>query len=665
MKLYEILGDMKERTVRFCVLVLLMICGKGMVCARQLTVDEAIARMRREMGRRETRGEVGRREARGEVQYLVRYTEMKDGMATVYVVSTEGEGTYVLSGDDCAPAVLGWLDDELPDTIPAALKWWVGQYSEGIADAVKAEQTISVASVHAAVEPLLATTWRQDAPYNNMCNDVATGCQTGCVATAMAQIMKYYNYPKQGTGQNSYTVSNVTVSSDFAEHSYEWDKMLNSYNYWGNGDEAEAAVALLMRDCGVALEMNYGTYASSAANSMVAYALMTYFGYDKAMENKYRGRMSDAEWEEVIINELEACRPVFYSGASNGSGGHAFVCDGYDGNGYFHFNWGWGGGCDGYFLITGAGALNPYRNSKADDCYNNGQMITIGIQPDCGGKKKSGTIEFLLPYTVNATTVYRSGSFYLSDTYAINRSMSPMNVMFGVMFKNGDDVYYANSYYSNGVYDLKSSYMPSLMVYASGVPKNGVYEVYPVYKDMDEYAPQWRQVLYPDDQVVPTVEVLGTEPDVYLSAQPYAYSHGQRTPTNKVAADDVNVHFELSVQNDFDNMSVICYIRTKSSNSTIARSIKTYSAKAGDKIIVDCQPQQYGYASYTVGDEYKIMIYYNGSLINTTPITVVDHLPTIVDVSQKVGESLNGNASIADIDQLVNDILNTQTISLP
>ncbi len=603
---------------------------------------------------------------KGTRRLTLKHTETKGDVATVYVVGNESS-TYILSADDCAPSVLGWTETSVSDSMPDAMKWWISQYSEGIAQAVSEGRTINrVSAPQPAIEPLLFTTWRQEAPFNNLCNDVAEGSLTGCVATAMAQIMKHYNYPEHGTGVNTYTSNGVSISSNFSEHAYQWDKMLNSYNYWGNGDEAEAAVALLMRDCGVALEMNYSAQASSAANSMVAYALMTYFGYDKAMENLYRSDFTDDEWEDKIVSELAAGHPVFYSGASSGSGGHAFVCDGYDGNGYFHFNWGWGGGCDGFFLITGAGALNPYRNSLESDCYTIGQMITVGIQPDCGGKKKSGYLEFFEPYKLisNYTTFYRSYYFQISDSYLINRSMAPMHAVLGVRLECGDEVVDIKGYNAEATYNLKSSYMPYYWIYLSEVPRNGVYKVYPIFMDLEEENPKWQLVKYPEGQEVPTIEIVGSEINLTIAEEPYVYCNGLRNLNNKATEDDLTVHLKVNVINDISDCTIYCTLYDNASKSNVAYGEVVCSAKAGDVLNIDLKPEKYYYmdkiepGTYSVifKAQYKSLI---PSSLNNLPITILTKMPTISDVPITIYKVHKNEATKQNIEDTVNDILNT------
>ncbi len=230
-----------------------------------------------------------------------------------------------------------------------------------------------------AVGPLLNTTWNQNPYENAMCPADPAGpgghCVTGCPATTMAQIMKYWNYPATGTGFHSYNSNYGTLSADFASTTYDYASMPAHLNSINN------AVALLMFHCGVAVEMTYGPDGSygwviedddqghHAVCSEAAYK--TYFGYSNAMVGSIRATHTDAEWKQMLKTDLDAGRPVQYAGF--GSGGHTWVCDGYDAD-YFHMNWGWGGAGDGFYLLD---ALNPGSNS-----FNNNQQALFGIQPN-------------------------------------------------------------------------------------------------------------------------------------------------------------------------------------------------------------------------------------------------------------------------------------------
>lgn len=180
---------------------------------------------------------------------------------------------------------------------------------------------------------------------------------TGCVATAMAQVINYHKYPEKGIGSNSYTTttSGLSVSFNFGATTFDWDNMADIYSLSSTAEQ-KTAVATLMKACGVSVNMDYGTGASGAMSAFVPAALVNYFGYDKATAYRERIWFSGQEWEDLVYNELATVGPVYYGGTTARNEGHAFVCDGYRADGFFHINWGWGGQSNGYFRLS---ALDP------------------------------------------------------------------------------------------------------------------------------------------------------------------------------------------------------------------------------------------------------------------------------------------------------------------
>lgn len=240
------------------------------------------------------------------------------------------------------------------------------------------------------VTPLISTKWDQMQYYHDLCPydyDYSSHVATGCVATAMAQVMKYHDHPQNGEGYHTYNHSKYgSLSANFGAQTYNWSAMPNEVNSTNN------SVATLMYHCGVSLEMNYGPAeeGGSSTNSLdvVANALKSYFSYSNNTQFTMRQNYSDTEWKNLLKDELNNNRPMEYAGIGQG-GGHAFVCDGYDASDLFHFNWGWSGIYDGYFHIdelnpgtggTGAGASN----------YNQYQQIVYGIEPADGSSGGGG-----------------------------------------------------------------------------------------------------------------------------------------------------------------------------------------------------------------------------------------------------------------------------------
>lgn len=284
-------------------------------------------------------------------------------------------GFAVIAKDDTFSAVLGYSDREFTDNVPPALLWWLEAMDKSLerllAEGRQSEKPAPTADYKTEIPQLLTTQWDQSEPYYNSCptysNVTTTGHYlTGCVATAMAQIMNYHKYPITGTGYNSYTTSpdgttSIKVRAMFDGVEYDWANMLDRYTR-GNYDEVQAnAVATLMFHCGVAVNMQYNTAAnggSGALSSDAALALRNYFSYStKIYEREF---FPVKEWMNIIYEELSAGRPIEYGGQSS-SGGHAFVFDGYDADGLIHVNWGWSGNGDGYFDIA---TLNGYSSAQ-------------------------------------------------------------------------------------------------------------------------------------------------------------------------------------------------------------------------------------------------------------------------------------------------------------
>jgi len=293
-----------------------------------------------------------------------------EGKPVYYAFNVSGnKGFILISGDDRVMPVLGWsLRGSYEDTNrPPAFTWFMKGITGQIDQVIGSEDTpepavtvewnryLSAAFVPMdapETDPLIQTRWDQGCFYNEMCPPDAaavTTCfhaLTGCGATAMAQILKFWGSPVHGTG--SYGYNHPTYGylfADFGAATYQYDQMPDTLS----GSNAE--VAKLIYHCGVAQEMDYGVEASTSLISVIDNAFRDYFNFSSTLNWKSRGSYSSAEWETMLRGELDAGRPLFYYGNDNVATGHAFICDGYQGTSYFHFNWGWSGSYDGYFLL--------------------------------------------------------------------------------------------------------------------------------------------------------------------------------------------------------------------------------------------------------------------------------------------------------------------------
>lgn len=346
--------------------------------------------------------------------------------ATLYVVNTP-QGFVVVAGDDEVPTpVLGYSDGDafdLATAAPGAL-YWLGALSNdicalrnGLTSDAMAPQTANK-SAQEAVAPLLGgIMWGQSEPFNNLCPlDGDKRSVVGCVATAMAQIMKMHEWPFNGSGTKRYTASSLgkNLTVNFGTTYYDWAAMLDVYTSGYTDAQAQAA-AKLSYHCGVSVEMDYTGDESGASSTNVADALINNFRYDSDV-TFYSRCMPTAEWTSLILNELQAGRPVYYSGSGTG-GGHAFVCDGYDGDSYFHFNWGWNGVSNGYFLLS---ALSPLAQGIGgnSDGFNNSQDIVIGIQkPDSQTETRRSLLCLNTTPAVSTSATQRNTEFSVDLTY--------------------------------------------------------------------------------------------------------------------------------------------------------------------------------------------------------------------------------------------------------
>ena len=321
--------------------------------------------------------------------------------ANLYIFNAN-PGFVVMAADDCVQPILGYsfentfVANDMPDNVRGWLQGYNDEIQHAIESKMKAtsetaklwkdlmEGNTKTGEATPIVGPLVQTTWNQNAPYNNLCpKRGSTRTVTGCVATAMAQVMKYWNHPAVGTGSNSYSWNSQTLSADFGSTTYEWANMTNKYN--SNSTSAQkTAVATLMYHCGVSVNMNYNTSGnggSSASTYNVMNALQTYFSYAPFMRYKSKDDYGDELWIDMLKKELNDGRPMQYRGSdAGGAGGHSFVCDGYDSDDNFHFNWGWGSYCDGYYSVNdmepGVGGIGA-----GNGVYTVGQSAIFGIEP--------------------------------------------------------------------------------------------------------------------------------------------------------------------------------------------------------------------------------------------------------------------------------------------
>ncbi len=438
----------------------------------------------------------------------------------------DNDGFVITSGDDRTNLVLGYTDKGSfdPDRMPDNMKSWLDGCVEEMTW-LKSQPDRMMAGANAKnttrnrINPLLKSEWNQNNPYNLLCPSYSTGkySPTGCVAAAMAQIMYYYKWPAKTTelieGYTNRTRMNskTFVLKDIpAGTSIHWDDMKTSYlsSETDLSDPAVKAVAELLLYCGTSVKMNYGISESSASTSLAGLMLKQKFDYRADLKEIVRSRYSLNKWLEIIYNELKEGRPVLYSGDTYTSG-HAFIVDGYNGDELFHINWGWGGFCDGYFLLTVA---NPYSTdgtgaSSSKDGYSSGQSALINIQPNDGMVVEGEPLALTFRGTsTNGNTITFSsvgnysgtdGSFeYTIATMNDDESLTPIS-----RIKTVENLY-DGWYYSNVSFTV------------SGLP-DGKYKIVPVSRQLG--SDKWIYKIYgaTEEYVEAVIEGNNTTLSVY------------------------------------------------------------------------------------------------------------------------------------------------------
>ena len=455
------------------------------------------------------------------------------GFDNVYVFTT-ANSFVILAADDCERPVLGYsLNGGFDlENMPENKAAWIQEYSDGIRYAIDHQMRASTEVLQlwndlaagrpdagravTVVSPLVQTQWNQGNPYNLLCPSSSV---TGCVATAMAQVMKYWNYPEHGIGSHSYVHYNYgELSADFQSTTYDWTNMLNSYS--GSSTQTQKmAVATLMYHCGVSVDMDYSPSGSGAVTAQVADALKTYFNYSTQTQHHSRSEYDDDTWVAMLKADLDLNRPIQYHGSGSG-GGHSFVFDGYNSSNYFHVNWGWGGYCDEYYQVSN---LNPGPGgigSGSNGIYNDYQGAIFHAHPsECTASSPSN-----LTYTQNGRyitlnwstasgaasyNVYRNNNFVTNVTTNTYTDTAPF----------GSSEYYVRSVDAAGEMSLSSNAVTVSVDYPVPVVDDLAANVTGNNIGLTWTAPDW---CYPE---TPTATLNYGEGSVYYSWTYTYYAH--------------------------------------------------------------------------------------------------------------------------------------------
>lgn len=517
--------------MKYALLLLTLLCALP-AHAQQMSPEQARDIAARFFADHTTRNDAApRQKARKDTAPRLAYTSQSAGEADYYVFQRDADGHgFVIVGAheaDQADAVIGYVSEGVFDMaqIPPSLIGYLDDYQRGGVS----RRRYNAAQPWANIDPLIATKWNQGAPFNAaipVLDTAGTPFFTGCVATATAQIMKYYHHPQQGSGShtytfayddstNGYTIGDISV--DFSTTHYDWDNMLDDYNA-AYSDASAEAVATLMYHVGAAGSSCYGTDMTGGSDRLTATALYRNFGYDKSVQRAERKYYTDEAWARLVYSELAAQRPVLYIGAST-EVGHAFVCDGYS-DGLFHINWGWGGYCDGLFALFGSDALTPdgtgAGGGSAGQSYGGNQTIVYGIKPDEGGNFTAQPVcdGYLLSTTDGGT---------MTEHVTIDRSQPDADCTLYYTYRAYDAGIYGYMRYAKGImlrntatgeccYDHPTHWDNYLPMQTSILTADGTYEAYPAYTT--DNGQTWHAMPYlVAGQRVPTITITGSKDD--------------------------------------------------------------------------------------------------------------------------------------------------------
>ncbi len=331
-----------------------------------------------------------------------------DGLTYLDVFTFGGQGFIIMPTDDRVNPVLAYsFDSPFPEELHPSVRYWLDGYNTQLIEIVERDLPLptdeawerlltttppATPKLLTNIPAMLTTRWNQSEPYNRQCpydSNYHTRAVVGCVATAMAQVMKYWNHPSCGTDSHSYFHdSNYgTLSANFANTTYIWEYMPNFISFANRSYEINA-VAKLSYHCGVAVEMSYspegsGAYTINYGNPNMPSsenALKDYFRYDRSLHGEQRYYYNDSIWRNMIDTDIVAGQPILYTGHDQ-SGGHAFVLDGADTNGRYHFNMGWGGYGDGFYTIDNIAPGGGGAGGNSTYTFNLGQTAIFGVKP--------------------------------------------------------------------------------------------------------------------------------------------------------------------------------------------------------------------------------------------------------------------------------------------
>ena len=649
------------KQIKFFYTTLWLLLSTAMLSAAEMSEQQAMEQARQFMLQVSNNSQVARTRAIRHVSL----TATPTGLPELYAFNMEGGGYVIASADDRTLPVLGYsLTGSFDvDRIPDNMRAWLQGYSEQIrmlGNAPVPSTTDSDPSM-TAIEPLIKTHWGQDEPYNLQTPILYSNqhAATGCAATAMAQVMYYHQWPKTATNAVSAYTYLDKQTKEYVEMkglpstTFQWDKMLTSYTKDNPGtEEQRQAVAELMRYCGQSSLMKYGL-SSGASVDEVAKALQLNFGYSKSARVAKRGYYDLESWKKLIWNELNQKRPVYFSGF-NGESGHAFVVDGYDGNGLFHVNWGWNGDSDNYFAID---VLNPNSTTSpgASSSAGNGfifdQKVMIGVEPSTGNEEihpelSSGLILYKKPYVLSGELA--------AEVFYFDMENKERSYDLALGTKNTDGtvniihIQESSLINSAGMYDDFSIASEDLKL------SDGTYQLYGFYKETGVADDTWHQL--GGDKDYWGVTVNGSEMTFFFDVKlkiTKAYLEGD----HQAPLDDCTLVLEVENEGD-DIVSTETILRI---GKTVEEEFKTANVASNTLSFLELQPKATTTLRYPIQVPFKGEVEIRlcgpeGDYGYATATVTVDKEPHFYDV-QLVDYKVEYKAGEKDLTKAVNGTL--------
>lgn len=602
-------------------LLLMLLAVSPAAMAQQISTTEAAQRARAFLRGNQSTPKMRKAASATGAQLTLAYTAHEGDENQFYVFNNGTDGGYIIIGaDERANEILGYGESASFDyeSIPDNMKWWLSQYQaqihSAIANDMQVDETTSEAAPRRApanrsnISPLIKTKWGQGSPYNASIPAIdGTPAVTGCVATAAAQIMKYWQHPTVGNNYHSFSYKpqeasrSYTYSANFGNTEYDWTNMTNTYSSSSTAAQKKA-VSTLMYHIGVGSEIKYGTNGSSGNTINLVNALYSYFRYPTSIAINHREYFTDEEWETLVYNELAANRPVFYAGntPTTPSSGHAFVCHGYRASdNTFAINWGWNGDHDGYFPLTGTKALTPngtgIGGGAAGSSYTSNQEVLTGFTSQqmrnvhhltLGALDYRGILLSTYKYSGNNYTqttpatslTVQQGSMVLTDNMFLSSSsalgMTPYILALACEDSKGN-IYYAEksgtpqsinagSYFSALGFDLPST-MP-----------NGTYSVSLAYKA--EGNKMWTKVHQVQGLKMPTITIKNSA--VSASAQCTSFKLTSSSTAAYSSPCKVTMSFKTTSAHTTDKL-IVGLKFSHGEHEYYASSFYTYTISAG------------------------------------------------------------------------------------